>query len=208
MNAAECYHSRRGKTCARHFETEMTRTRADKTRPIAPARHERTQFVAGVSPPDILNHLLKLYNRLLAPFSVHLEKRHKISINEFRMLMMIGQLGTTASHEVAEFTGVNTMAISRAVALLRRHRRIEVATDPSNRRRKILRLTPAGRALYEQMLPTTEKVARYLFEALRPDEIMAFDRFVRTVTEKLEARDESGKSLFVERTRPDDTAER
>jgi DNA-binding MarR family transcriptional regulator len=190
------------------FEPEMTRTRADKTRPAAPAPQSRAHLVAGGSPPDILSHLLKLYNRLLAPFSVHLEKRHKISINEFRMLMMIGQLGTTASHEVAELTGVNTMAISRAVALLRRHRRIEVATDPSNRRRKILRLTPAGRALYEQMLPTTEKVARYLFEALRPDEIMAFDRFVRTVTEKLEARDESGKSLFVERTRPDDTAER
>jgi len=47
-------------------------------------------------------------------------------------------------------------------------------------------------------------VARYLFEALRPDEIMAFDRFVKTVIEKLEATDEDGKSLFLERTRPDD----
>jgi MarR family transcriptional regulator, lower aerobic nicotinate degradation pathway regulator len=207
MNVAECYHSRRG-TCARHFEPEMTRTRAEKTNTVASAPESRLHLVAGVSPADILGHLLKLYNRLLAPFSVHLEKRHKISINEFRMLMMIGKLGATASHEVAELTGVNTMAISRAVALLRRHRRIEVVTDPSNRRRKILRLTPAGRALYEQMLPTTEKVGQYLFEALRPDEIMAFDRFVRTVTEKLEARDESGKSLFVERTRPDDAGER
>jgi DNA-binding MarR family transcriptional regulator len=186
----------------------MTRTRAEKTNTVASAPESRLHLVAGVSPADILGHLLKLYNRLLAPFSVHLEKRHKISINEFRMLMMIGKLGATASHEVAELTGVNTMAISRAVALLRRHRRIEVVTDPSNRRRKILRLTPAGRALYEQMLPTTEKVGQYLFEALRPDEIMAFDRFVRTVTEKLEARDESGKSLFVERTRPDDAGER
>ncbi len=161
-------------------------------------------LVAGISPTDVLIHLLKLYNRLLAPFSIHLEKRHRISINEFRALMSIGRLGTTASHELAEITGVNPMAISRAVAALRRHRRIEVDTDRTNRRRKTLRLTPAGRALYDQMLPTTEKVARYLFEALRPDEIMAFDRFVRTVTEKLEARDETGKSAFLERTRPDD----
>ena len=186
----------------------MARTRAEKLKLVAPPPEPRAPFATGVNPVDILSHLLKLYNSLLAPFSVHLEKRHKISLNEFRMLMTIGRLGTTASHEVSEITGINTMAISRAVALLRRHRRIEVATDPFNRRRKTLRLTPAGRALYEQMHPTTEKVARYLFEALRPDEIMAFDRFVRTVTDKLEARDDSGKSLFVERTRPDGTAER
>jgi DNA-binding MarR family transcriptional regulator len=190
----------------------MSRSRAVKIRPVAPPppRSAATPvtFVASVSPADVLNHILKLHNRLLAPFSIHLEKRHKISVNEFRLLMNIGRLGTTASHEVAELTGVNTMAISRAVAVLKRQRRIEVTTDPNNRRRKTLRLTPAGRALYEQMLPTTEKVARYLFEALRPDEIVAFDRFVRTVTDKLEARDDGGRSLFLERTRPDNGDER
>jgi DNA-binding MarR family transcriptional regulator len=181
----------------------MARTRAAvKLRSVASRSAPVADLVPGVNPTEILGHVLKLYNRLLVPFSAHLEKRHKIGLNEFRMLMMIGRLGTTASHEVAELTGVNTMAISRAVALLRKHRRIEVTTDPANRRRKTLRLTPTGRALYEQMLPTTEKVARYLFEALRPDEIMAFDRFVRTVIDKLEETDESGKSLFLERTRP------
>ena len=57
-----------------------------------------TPFPAGVSPSDILGHVLKLYNRLLVPFSAHLEKRHKIGLNEFRMLMMIGnQLGKSRS---------------------------------------------------------------------------------------------------------------
>jgi MarR family transcriptional regulator, lower aerobic nicotinate degradation pathway regulator len=187
----------------------MARTRAAiKLKSVPRPAAAVTPFLPAVRPTDILSHVLKLYNRLLVPFSAHLEKRHKIGLNEFRMLMTIGHLGTTASHEIAELTGVNTMAISRAVALLHRHRRIEVATDPANRRRKTLRLTPAGRALYEQMLPATEKVARYLFEALRPDEIMAFDRFVRTVIEKLEAKDADGKSLFLERTRPDEPAGR
>jgi DNA-binding MarR family transcriptional regulator len=184
----------------------MSRIRALKARAAEPLAD--AYFVGSVSPLEVLSNLLKLQNRLLAPFSVHLEKRFRISLNEFRLLMMIGRLGTAASHEVAEITGVNTMAISRAVAVLRRQRRLDVSTDPDNRRRKILRLTASGRALYEQMVPTTEKVARYLFEALRPDEIMAFDRFVRTVTEKLEARDDEGRSLFLERTRPDDTDER
>jgi DNA-binding MarR family transcriptional regulator len=188
----------------------LARSRAVKIRAVKPAPRPAASvsFIASVSPADMLNHILRLHNRLLAPFSIHLEKRHKISVNEFRLLMTVGLLGSAASHEVADLTGVNTMAISRAVAVLKKQRRLEVSTDPQNRRRKTLRLTPTGRALREQMLPTTEKVARYLFEALRPDEIMAFDRFVRTVTEKLEARDAEGRSLFLERTRPDEAQER
>lgn len=184
--------------------TAVARNRSARIRAVTPKSTAPLALVSTVSPADVLNHILKLHNRLLAPFSIHLEKRHRISVNEFRLLMSIGRLGSAASHEVAELTGVNTMAISRAVAVLKRQRRLEVTTDPTNRRRKTLRLTATGRALYEQMQPTTEKVARYLFEALRPDEILAFDRFVRTVTDRLEARDDTGRSLFLDRTRPGD----
>jgi DNA-binding MarR family transcriptional regulator len=185
----------------------LARNRSARIRAVPAEPANSLSLVATVSPADVLNHILKLHNRLLAPFSIHLEKRHRISVNEFRLLMSVGRLGSAASHEVAELTGVNTMAISRAVAVLKRQRRLEVTTDPTNRRRKTLRLTAAGRALYDQMQPTTEKVSRYLFEALRPDEILAFDRFVRTVTDRLEARDEDGRSVFLERTRPDDDSD-
>jgi hypothetical protein len=47
-------------------------------------------------------------------------------------------------------------------------------------------------------------VARYLVEALRPVEIMAFDRFVTSMIENLDASDDAGRSLFLERTRPDE----
>lgn len=181
----------------------MARNTAVKIRALPTAPAAPATLVAGTSPAEVLRSILKLHNRLLAPFSIHLEKRHRISLNEFRLLMTLGQIGSAASHEVAELTGVNTMTVSRAVAVLKRQRRIEVTTDLNNRRRKTLRLTPIGRALCNQLQPTTEKVARYLFESLRPDEIMAFERFVRTVTERLEARDDAGRSLFLERTRPD-----
>jgi MarR family transcriptional regulator, lower aerobic nicotinate degradation pathway regulator len=184
----------------------MSKNRAAAIRSVPASPATAASIVASVSPAEVLSHILKLHNRLMAPFSVHLEKRHKIGVNEFRVLMTVGRVGSVASHEIAELTGVNTMAISRAVAVLKRQRRLLVTTDTSNRRRKTLRLTPIGRALYDQMQPATEKVARFLFESLRPDEIVAFDRFVRTVTEKLESRDEAGRSLFLERTRPDEEA--
>ncbi len=134
---------------------------------------------SAMAPGEVLQHLLKLYNRLLVPFSLHLEKRYKISINEFRLLMLIGQMGVTASHELAELTGVNAMAVSRSVAALSRHGRIDVGVDPDNRRRKTIRLTAEGRRLFDLMQPTSDKVALFLFDALRVDE----DHGVRSLSD-------------------------
>jgi DNA-binding MarR family transcriptional regulator len=151
----------------------------------------------------MLHDLLKLTNRLMAPFSTHLSHRYKISLNEFRLLMTIGALGRTASHELAEMTGVNVMSVSRAVATLERHGRIEVALDPRNRRRKWLSLTEEGQRLFEIMRPQSEKVAEYLFSEIEPAEVAQLETILTRLIDTLEATDEAGRSLFLERTKPE-----
>ena len=151
----------------------------------------------------MLHQLLKLTNRLMAPFSTHLAHRYKISLNEFRLLMTIGALGKTASHQLAELTGVNVMSVSRAVATLERHGRLKVTPDPKNRRRKWLTLTPEGERLYAIMRPQSEKVAAYLFSALSDEETAELGKLVDKLIGTLEAKDERGRSLFLEKTRPD-----
>jgi DNA-binding MarR family transcriptional regulator len=157
---------------------------------------------SAAEPADILHRLLKLHNRLLGPFATHLEKQHRITVNGFRALMLIGRLGVTASHELAELLGVNPMSVHRAVQLLHQQGRIAVEPDPADSRRKTLRLTPEGQRLYRQMLPVTDDVAAYLLSLLRPEEVEQFDRMVVRLISGLEARDEEGRSIFLERTRP------
>jgi len=149
-----------------------------------------------------LHRLLKLNNRLMAPFSTHLSHRHNISLNEFRLLMAIGRLGASASHELAEHTGVNAMSVSRAVQTLERHGRINVEPDPRNRRRKVLRLTAEGRRLYELMRPQTIAVADYLLSDLPEGDLAKLDELVGKLIARLEATDDKGQSLFLERTKP------
>ncbi|KPL69473.1 MarR family transcriptional regulator [Erythrobacter sp. SG61-1L] len=151
----------------------------------------------------MLHQLLKLTNVLMTPFSTHLADRYKISLNEFRLLMTIGALGATASHEVADLTGVNVMSVSRAVATLERNGRISVATDPANRRRKVLTLTEEGRRLYEIMRPQSQKVAEYLFSELDCGDVVALERILDRLIDTLESRDEGGNWRFLEETRPD-----
>jgi DNA-binding MarR family transcriptional regulator len=165
------------------------------------------RHVSGVEPTDILHRLLKLQNELMAPFATHLEKQHKISVNGFRALMLIGRLGVTASHELADILGVNPMSVHRAVRMLHHQGRIVIEPDPVDFRRKTLRLSPEGQRLYRQMLPQTDLVANYLLSSLSPGEVAEFDRLVTILTDGLEARDEEGRSLFLERTRPADPSD-
>ena len=165
--------------------------------------HERksaTEILAGGAPDDILRRFLKLENRIMTPFTEHIKKRYRISLNEFRLLMLIGRLEVTASHELAEVVGVNTMMVSRGIAVLERHGRIQIDLDPRNLRRKVLRLSPKGRALYEQMVPHTRELAKYMFEAMSPKELQAFDGYLVAITNRLEALDSEGNSIFLQRT--------
>lgn len=157
----------------------------------------------AISHAEVLHRVLKLSNRLMTPFSVNLEHQYKISINEFRMLMLIGRFPNSASHELADRTGVNAMSVSRAVAALEKHGRVKVERDETNRRRKRLTLTEEGQRLYEIMRPQTERVADYLFSDLKPHEVAMFDHILNTLIATLEATDDEGESLFLERTRPD-----
>jgi len=151
---------------------------------------------------ETLHRILKLSNRLMAPFSTYLEHRYKISVNEFRLLMLIGRYGTAASHELVEITGVNAMSVSRAVSALQKHGRIHVSRDPHNRRRKTLALTEEGERLYKVMRPQTDLVATYLLSELKPDEVAMFNRILDMLIDTLEATDEEGQSLFLEHTKP------
>lgn len=157
---------------------------------------------------ETLHNILKLSNRLMAPFSAYLAHQHRISLNEFRVMMLIGHYGTAASHELVELTGVNAMSISRAVSTLEKHDRVISVPDPANRRRKRLTLTAEGERLFRVMRPATDLVAEYLLSQLKSHEKATLDHILRTLIATLEAKDEKGRSLFMERTRPDQAGER
>lgn len=162
-----------------------------------------TPAQAEAGPADTLHRVLRLANKLMAPFSTYLEHRYKISLNEFRLLMLLGRYPGAASHELVEMTGVNPMSVSRAVAALQKHGRITVERDPANKRRKILVLTDEGRRLYRLMRPQTDKVATYLVSDLADREVAMLNHYLDTLVDTLEATDDAGNSRFLEFTRPD-----
>jgi DNA-binding MarR family transcriptional regulator len=150
------------------------------------------------------HRFLKLHQCLLSAFSENIEHKFNLSLNEFRVLMVVGWNGVAASNEVAEETGMLIMAISRTVSKLQKKGYIAMEVDPENRRRKPLRLTEEGDRLFMALKPTATEAADYIFESLRIDEFMTFDYSLQELLESISAVDEEGKSIFIEKTRSKD----
>lgn len=154
-----------------------------------------------LEPLATLNRLLRLHQCLWASFSANLESRYEVTVHEFRVLMMAGQLGETASHEIADNTGMAVMAISRTVVALEKRGLIKRTVDSENRRRKPIKLTAKGQKTVEDLMPTTNLVAEYLFDSLRLDEMLSFDYCLQALTERVTLKDDDGESIFVKQTR-------
>lgn len=114
--------------------------------------------------------LVRLINLTARPFHASFGRKHHISLNEWRaMVVLASHPGVTAS-EIAAYTGLDKMSVSRTVATLERHGRVAKEGDPQDKRRVRLSLTPAGEALFEEIAQSAGARERQLFSAITADE--------------------------------------
>ena len=153
---------------------------------------------AGREPshPTLLYRLLKLSNLIGRPFFANFAERYDLTMNDLRVLMSLTPMGEAASHELCHVTGMHPMNVSRSVARLRRQGRVEERSDPQNRRRKILRPTAEGMALYRKLTPHVKAISEYLFDTLSPLEAEFLSKLVDALTKRLEAVDASSPLLI------------
>ncbi len=107
--------------------------------------------------------------------------------------------GRTANELVAR-TRLDKVTVSRAVAGLVAAGRVRRRTDPVDRRRKVLRLSARGRAIYEQIVPLARGYETELLSRLEPGERAALDRLLRHLDESALAIAETGPLATAEAT--------
>jgi DNA-binding MarR family transcriptional regulator len=146
--------------------------------------------------PDMLYRLLKLGNLIGRPFFSHFSERYDLTMNDLRVLMTLAPMGEAASHELCQVTGMHPMNVSRSVARMRRQGRIAERSDPTNRRRKILKTTAAGQDLYERLTPHVKVISEFLFDTLTAEEAESLSRLVDKLSSRLEAVDLNSSVLI------------
>lgn len=93
--------------------------------------------------------LVRVVNLTARPFVETLSRDHQLTLNEWRAMVVLASHPGVAAREVADFTGLDKMSVSRALAALQRHGRLRREADPADARRTRLWLNARGQALFE-----------------------------------------------------------
>ena|SRR5690349_8900295 len=117
-------------------------------------------------------------NRISATIARLYAKRFDLTIPEWRLMAVLGRFGPMTANALCERTAMDKVRVSRAVARLLEAGRIEREIDPTDRRRAVLALTSAGRAVYAEIVPLALGAEARLLSALTPEERTVFDRLL------------------------------
>lgn len=117
------------------------------------------------------------------------QREFGLSIPEWRVMAVLARYPDLSAIEVGERTAMDKVAVSRAVRGLMSRRRLVRAFDKGDRRRSMLRLSAAGRSVYERVAPLALSYERRLLQALNARERRMLERLVERLTQQARALD-------------------
>ena len=111
-------------------------------------------------------------------------ERYNIGVPEWRVLVTLGQFGMMTGKAIGAHSHMHKTKVSRAVALLEKRKLVARRANRADLRESFLALTPAGRAMYDDLAPIALEFAQRLSEAIDPADRAAFERAVNRLTER------------------------
>jgi len=94
-----------------------------------------------------------LSNRISGAIAREYSQRFALGVTEWRVMAVLGRYPDLSAGEVAQRTAMDKVAVSRAVASLLESGRLQRDIHGDDRRRSVLRLSPAGHAIYDEVAP-------------------------------------------------------
>ena len=110
--------------------------------------------------------------------------RYRIGVPEWRVLVTLGQFGIMTGKSIGAHSHMHKTKVSRAVALLERRKLLTRKANRDDLREAFLTLTPAGRAMYDDLAPIALEFANRLSAAMDPADRAAFERALDRLTER------------------------
>jgi len=119
--------------------------------------------------------------------------RYPLSRTEWRTMVLVAEMPDCVSMSLVGRSGMDAVAVHRAVLKLETHGYLTRESVPDDRRLKRLKLTPAGWRVYADIVPMARLLERQLLDTLRPEEVECLKRALSLLMEA--TKDLSGDSL-------------
>jgi DNA-binding MarR family transcriptional regulator len=148
---------------------------------VALARGDHAPLKLETFLPYRLNVVASLVSQALS--RVYAD-RYGIGVPEWRVLVTLGQFGMMTGKAIGAHSHMHKTKVSRAVALLEKRKLVARRANRADLRESFLALTPAGRAMYEDLAPIALDFAKRLAEVVDPTDRAAFERAVDRLIER------------------------
>ena len=132
-----------------------------------------TPYRLAVLSHEVSNAVAQLYS-----------ERFNLSRPEWRVLAALGERKAMTAKEISDYSTMDKMQVSRAVARMLEDDVIASVEDERDRRRKILELTAKGAALHDKIVPLALARESFILSALTEEERAVFN----TAVDKLVAK--------------------
>jgi DNA-binding MarR family transcriptional regulator len=123
-----------------------------------------------------------LTNRVSNAIARSYSERFDLSVAEWRVMAVLGQVSGLSAGEVVRRTEMDKVQVSRAVAGLARRRRVQKQPDSSDGRVTRLALTSRGRAIYDEIVPRALELEEQFLAGLAPDERITFNELIEKLS--------------------------
>jgi DNA-binding MarR family transcriptional regulator len=133
---------------------------------------------------DFLPHRLNVLSSLVSQALTRVYGQYGIGIPEWRVLVTLGQFGVMTGKAIGARTHMHKTKVSRAVAQLEQRKLLTRRANRADMREAFLSLTPAGRAVYEELAPRALEFTVRLSEAVAAADRAAFDRAMKQLSER------------------------
>lgn len=110
--------------------------------------------------------------------------RFSLGRDEWRVMAALAQASEMKTGDVLGRTTMEKMQVSRALARLERDGLVERSPDPGDGRAWLVRLRPAGLALYRKIVPMVQAREEYLLSDLSEAERRLLDAALEKVGER------------------------
>lgn len=125
--------------------------------------------------------LARVVNLTARSFQESIGRQHQLTLNEWRVLSLLGAQPGLSATQVADATGMDKMSASRAVAGLSQRRRLQRHDDPTDQRRSRLYLTATGKTLCNNVAAQAKTRESALFAQVKPADLTRLDAILDSV---------------------------
>jgi DNA-binding MarR family transcriptional regulator len=125
-------------------------------------------------------------NRVSERIARTYESLFGLSIPEWRLIAVIAEAEPITQAEIGERTRMDKVTVSRAAIALSDRGLLERSPNAADRRSHHLGLSPAGRALYEQVAPKALELEQRIFARFSAAELAQLTQMLRRIDAAVE----------------------